>query len=237
MNRPVALVLLFGLIILLAAGFMVYRSYVGPTSLSAVRTARVIQWINNPSAHPDWAVAENVTCGQAPFRMPTSGLVGYLWDDSFQPGKRHQGIDIFGGGQVGETPIVAAYPGYLTRLSDWKSTVIIRIPSDPLHPGRQIWTYYTHMADSSGASLINAKFPPGTNEVLVQAGDLLGHQGDYSGDPANPVGVHLHFSIVQDDGTGKFRNELEIGNTYDPSPYLGLPLNGRANQEAVVECK
>jgi hypothetical protein len=73
--------------------------------------------------------------------------------------------------------------------------------------------------------------------VLVQAGDLLGHQGDYSGDPANPVGVHLHFSIVQDDGTGKFRNELEIGNTYDPSPYLGLPLNGRDNPEAVVECK
>ena len=66
------------------------------------------------------------------------------------PGHRHQGIDIFAGTDVGITPVYAAYDGYLTRQSDWKSTVIIRIPSDPLEPGRQIWTYYTHMADAEG---------------------------------------------------------------------------------------
>jgi hypothetical protein len=46
-----------------------------------------------------------------------------------------------------------------------------------------------------------------------------------SGEPGNPVGVHLHFSIVRDDGKGSFRNELDSHNTLDPSPYLGLPLN------------
>jgi len=37
--------------------------------------------------------------------------------------------------------------------------------------------------------------------------------------------MHLHFSIVLDDGLGKFRNELEIANTLDPSPYLGIEVN------------
>jgi len=40
---------------------------------------------------------------------------------------------------------------------------------------------------------------------------------------------HLHFSIVKDDGNGQFLNELKIQNTLDPSPYLGLPLNGKKN--------
>jgi len=65
---------------------------------------------------------------------------------------------------------------------------------------------------------------------------LLGYQGNFSGDPFNPVGVHLHFSIVLDDGSGGFRNELEIGNTIDPSPYLGLPVNASQNRGEVPVC-
>lgn len=34
--------------------------------------------------------------------------------------------------------------------------------------------------------------------------------------------MHLHFSIVKDDGNGRFLNELRIENTLDPSPYLRL---------------
>src|SRR5690606_10798710 len=119
-------------------------------------------------------------------------------------------------------PVVAAYAGYLTRLPDWKSTVIIRIPDDPLQPGRQIWTYYTHMADAHGNDYISPEFPPGTTERFVEAGTLLGYQGNYSGNPADPVGMHLHFSVVRDDGRGRFMNELLIENTLDPSPYLGV---------------
>ncbi len=189
------------------------------------RSLKIQEWLSDPASHPDWAVSLGTKCADAPFLIPTNGLIGYLWGDHFKIGTSHQGIDIFGGSQPGITPVVAAYDGYLTRLADWKSSVIIRIPSDPTQPGRQIWTYYTHMADPNGQSFISVQFPPGTANVFVKAGTLLGYQGDYSGDPNNPVGVHLHFSIVKDDGKGGFTNELDIQNTYDPSPYLGLKLN------------
>jgi peptidoglycan LD-endopeptidase LytH len=163
-------------------------------------------------------------------------MVGFLWDDSFRPGHHHQGIDIFAGTEAGVTRVIAAYDGYLTRLSDWKSSVILRIPNDPLQPGRQIWLYYTHMADSDGTSYIAADFPSGTREVFVPAGTLLGYQGDYSGDSNNPTGIHLHFTIVRDDGNGNFLNELAIKNTYDPSPYLGLELNANNSNGEVPLC-
>ena len=145
-------------------------------------------------------------------------------------------MDIFAGTDVDVTPVMAAYAGFLTRLPDWKSTVIVRVPDDPVHPGRQIWVYYTHMADPTGNSFISEAFPPGTYEKPVEAGTVLGRQGDYSGDPNNPVGVHLHVSIVRDDG-GSFMNELDINNTYDPSPYFGLPLNASANRNRIPVCE
>jgi peptidoglycan LD-endopeptidase LytH len=222
---------LFFVIILVAAYFTYpwLRTRVG-------RMRRLSEWLNDPSMHLDWSVKAGTRCDEAPFILPTNGYVGFIWGDSFRPGHQHQGIDVFGGEIPGKTPVVAAYAGYLSRLPDWKSTVIIRIPSDPLNPGQQIWTYYTHMANKSGASTISPEFPPGTSEQFVEAGTFLGYQGDYSGDPDNPVGVHLHFSIVKDDGSGRFRNELEIDNTLDPSPYLGLSLNANKNPEMVVIC-
>jgi hypothetical protein len=202
----------------------------------AGRMKRLSEWMQNPFTHSDWMIQAGERCGNAPFILPTSGYVGFIWGDSFHPGHQHQGIDIFGGGVPGKTPVLAGYAGYLTRLSNWKSTLIIRIPSDPLSPERQIWAYYTHMADEDGRSYISPEFPPGTSESLVDAGTFLGYQGDFSGDPGNPVGVHLHFSIVKDDGQGSFRNELAIDNTLDPSPYLGLPLNASQNLGEVVTC-
>ncbi len=201
------------------------------------RSKRLVEWLNDPSAHADWSLQPGKSCGSAPFIIPTEGFVGFTWGDSLRPGNRHQGIDIFGGDVPGKTPVIAAYGGYLTLLSDWKSTVIIRIPADPLYPARQIWTYYTHIANERGASYISPEFPPGTSEMRVEAGTFLGYQGDFSGDPDNPVGVHLHFSIVQDDGQGSFRNELKIENTLDPSPYLGISLNASQNPNGVVVCE
>ena len=233
MKKILIFVLSIGVI---AAIVAVYFLYIKPSPGSS-RSKYVIQWIRSPQEHQDWAVSAGERCGDAPFVMPTSGLIGYLWDDSFRPGHRHQGIDIFGGAEAGVVEVYAAADGYLTRETGWKSTVIMRIPSDPLHPGQQIWTYYTHMADSSGESLISDAFPPGTSEVFVKAGTLLGRQGNYSGTPDNPTGVHLHFSIVRDDGSGRYRNELEIGNTLDPSPYLGLGLNAKGEVEMPVLCR
>ena len=227
---PFLLIIALGFVI--AAGYLAYRWFVTDGS----RTRNVIGWLHDPSAHPEWSIKAGQRCGEAPFSMPTDGYIGFLWGDSFRPGHRHQGLDIFGGEDLNQTSVIAAYPGYLTRLPEWKSSLIIRIPDDPLNPGQQVWTYYTHMADSAGNSFISPEFPPGTNEVFVDAGTLLGYQGNFSGDPNNPVGIHLHFSVVQDDGQGKFLNELEIDNTLDPSPFLGLPLNAAQNHAEIPVC-
>lgn len=202
----------------------------------AGRIRQLSEWLRDPSAHIDWAVQAGKRCSRAPFILPTSGYVGFIWGDAIRPGTQHQGIDIFGGDEPGKTPVLAAFRGYLTRMPGWKSTVIIRIPADPLNPNRQIWTYYTHMADKNGTSYVSPEFSSGSSEVFVEAGTFLGYQGDFSGDPNNPVGVHLHFSIVLDDGQGSFRNELKIENTLDPSPYLGLALSASQNPSGIVVC-
>ena len=232
MNKTFLAALL--IIILIAAGAGIYFFVLrGDTS---IRSKNVVAWIRHPEDHPDWSVAARDRCENAPFIFPTTGFIGYLWDDSFRPGHRHQGLDIFSGTDIGVTPVYAAYDGYLTRLNDWKSTVIIRIPQDPTNPARQIWTYYTHMADQSGETFIVPSFPAGTFEKFVAAGTLLGYQGNFSGTPGSPVGTHLHFSIVKDDGNGDFLNELEISNTLDPSPYFNINLNARQNNGEIPTC-
>jgi hypothetical protein len=106
---------------------------------------------------------------------------------------------------------VAAYDGYLTRLPEWRSAVIIRIPRGPHNPGRQIWTHSAHMADPEGNSFIAADFPPGTYEQFVRTGTLLGYQGN-------------------------FRNEGVIANTLDPAPYLGLSVPTAPTGDRVPTC-
>jgi hypothetical protein len=226
------LVFLIFIILVLTGVYLLYRVYFSP----GARTRSVIEFIRNPKSHSDLIIPALSQCNDSPFMFPTSGMIGFIWDDSFRPGHRHQGIDIFSESEIGETPVYAAFDGYLTRQPDWVSTVIIRIPSDPLNPDRQVWTYYTHMADPKGESFIDEAFPPGTAEKFVRAGTLLGYQGNYSGTPGNPTGVHLHFSIVKDDGNGQFMNELDIHNTLDPSPYFGLPLNAKENPDQIPLC-
>lgn len=216
-----------------AAGIYLYFTY----GTASKRTVQVFAWLRDPSSRPDLMMTAATGCGDAPFIFPTNGMAGFIWDDSFRPGHRHTGIDIFAGTDAGVTPVVAAYSGYLTRKADWKSTVIIRVPSDPLELGRQIWVYYTHMADPQGNSFISPEFPTGTAELYVEAGTILGYQGNFSGDLNAPVGVHLHISIVKDDGFGNFKNELDIKNTYDPSPYFGLPLNANLNPDTIPVCQ
>lgn len=231
MSKRVILSTLF--VLSIVGGYFLYRNM----RSSGTRSMQIMSWFRDPKEHADWEILQGTRCGDAPFILPTDGIIGYLWDDSFRPGHRHQGIDIFGGKEPGETPVISAYEGYLTRMPDWTSTVIMRVPSDPLNPGQQIWLYYTHMADVDGNSYIVDAFPRGTSEVLIPVGTLLGYQGNYSGDPLNPTGIHLHFSIVKDDGYGSYLNELEIENTLDPSPYLGMALNAKTNPDGIPTCE
>jgi len=232
-HRTVFLVAILSAVAIGLAGlFLVVSTYVGG------RNKMVFSYIRNPEQYPDYEVEALTQCGDAPFLLPSSGFIGYLWDDSFKLFNRHQGIDLFGGTDPGKTPVYAPYDGFLTREDGWHSSLIIRIPQDPLDPSRQIWIYMTHLADPSGNTFIDAAFPSGTIEKPVSAGDLLGFQGNYSGNPANPVGVHLHFSIVKDDGAGHYLNELDIRNTLDPSSYFGIELNAKqAEKSEIPKCQ
>lgn len=199
------------------------------------------RWFTEPAARLALATSMNrQTCPGAPFSLPSDGLIGLLWDDPAAPYtvfSTHTGLDIFGDGAPGMVPVYAAYQGYLSRLPDWKSSLIIR-HDDPLQPGRIIWTYYTHMASRDGSeSFIAPDFPPGTDALWVERGALLGYQGEYAGAGRAPIGLHLHFSIVLSGADGTFTNEAQLANTLDPSPYFRMPLNNAAFPERPVRCQ
>ena len=233
MKRSPVIVFLILALVGLATGILALRYLRTPVT----RTQKLFAWLRNPEENSNWAVLSNHYCAGAPFRMPTDGYIGYLWGDLFRLNHKHQGIDIFAGTPSGVTAVFAVFDGYLTRQSDWVSSVILRIPEDPFFPEQQIWVYYTHMADEAGRSYISKDFPPGTYNRFITAGTLLGYQGNYSGDPGNPTGVHLHLSIVRSDETGTYKNELNISNTLDPSPYFGLTLNSSLNHGEIPICK
>jgi hypothetical protein len=127
--------LLIVIVILITASLYYYFSY----RRGSARTMQTFAFLRDPAARPELRMMVATQCDSAPFIFPTDGLIGFIWDESFRPGHRHQGIDIFSGTEAGVTAVVAAYPGYFTCEADWKSTVIIRVPQDPLQPGRQLW--------------------------------------------------------------------------------------------------
>jgi len=208
--------------ILILAALLLGASYLRVRDRGFVEFA---QYKQNPNSLDLTVMTGLEQCPDAPFINPTGGWIGIMYGDSMFGVQNHSGLDIFGLEGNGVTPVYAAYDGYLTRLQEWTSAVIIRHPDDPLNPGRQIWTYYTHMADTTGNSYIIDQIPAGTIELPVKQGTLLGYQGDYNGGSLRQIDTHLHFSIVLDDGNGNFRNETDPANTLDPSPYLGMRLN------------
>ncbi|MFZ0545493.1 MAG: M23 family metallopeptidase [Candidatus Promineifilaceae bacterium] len=225
--RPFKLIGMF--VFLLFSLYVAYRG-VGYIQAQTVPRNRAFfsWWQGDQETRAELITVQREACPGAPLILPADGFIGLLYGDSRGPYsilRPHQGIDIFSATGIGKTPVYAAYDGFITREQDWISTVIERVPDDPLQPGRQIWLYYTHMADPDGNDFIEPAFEPGTKELFVDRGTLLGYTGNYSGDPLQPVGVHLHFSIVLDNGRGQYRNELDIDNTIDPSPYLGMAVN------------
>lgn len=199
------------------------------------RVLRLRAWFADRGTHSAWEVHAGQRCANAPLLMPTNGFIGFGWDDSFRPGHRHSGYDIFSPlGVENMEPVVAAHAGYLTREPDWISTVIIRHPDfDGVQPRAQVWTYYTHMAAADGQqSFVAPEFPPGTKEVFVTAGTVLGKQGTWSGTQHLPTGLHLHFSVVRSKSDGGYANETRIDNTYDPGPLLGVT----AAADGVLRC-
>ena len=219
----------------LIAAYIALQMYSQAVSNSSVS---IRQWFNNPAFRAG-LITYREQCTNAPFILPSDGFIGLLWRDPSGPYNtlnRHTGIDIFGDGEPGNVPVYAVYDGYLTRLDNWVSSVIIR-HDDPLHPGTTIWSYYTHMASQDGSqSFIEEVFPPGSSEKFVKQGTLLGHQGIYAGSAAFRVGLHVHLSLVKSEGNGAFMNEAVLDNTIDPSPYFGMQLNIDDLPERPIQC-
>lgn len=229
-------VVLLGLLVLALIALVFYRqSGLG----SGAHLQQFWQWRQgNATQRAQLITVQREACPGAPFILPTDGFIGLLYADPngpYTPASPHQGIDIFSDAKPGVMPVYAAYDGYVYRELTWRSALIQRIPDDPLQPGRQIWLYYAHMADRKGNSFINEAFLPGTNGVFIEKGTLLGYTGDFNGNSIRDIWVHLHFSIIQDNGAGGYANELEFSNSIDPTPYLGLPLNFACRGE-VMQC-
>lgn len=227
----------FVLVSLLAGGYLLYRAVGYIQLITDPRSRSFLQWSQGEEATRAALITEQrEACPGAPFVLPADGFIGLLYDDPRGPYSQfnpHQGIDIFSDTEPGLTPVYAAYDGYVTREASWRSSLIMRVPDDPLQPGRTIWLYYTHMADREGNDFIEDAFPPGTRELFVERGTRLGFTGDYNGTSARTIWTHLHFSIVRDDGSGNYLNELEFANTIDPSPYLGMAVNYACASESV----
>lgn len=174
-RRPGRLVLpLLALLLVLCGALILVGLAVQPRlAVAADQLLRLRAWFSDPVANPEWTVLGGQRCQpDAPMLMPTPGYIGFGWDDSFRPGHRHSGYDIFTpDGAVNVTPVIAAYDGYLTREPGWRSAVIIRHPDFPaIVPGAEIWTYYAHMASADGSeSFIAPQFPAGTRELFVPA--------------------------------------------------------------------
>ena len=106
------------------------------------RNQQFVAWATGGEEARATLIAASDPCVAAPFILPSAGFVGLLWNDPRGPysrSRRHQGIDIFTNARPGTLPVVAVADGFVYRESDWVSTVIQRIPSDPFQPEQQIW--------------------------------------------------------------------------------------------------
>ena len=178
-------------------------------------------------------------CPGAPWRLPTRGDMG-MWWLTYQLG-------FMGEGYENTVPIYAVADGLLLRRSDWNGAVAIQ-HDDPVRPGEKVWSFYGDMAGGEdGESFVVADFPPGSEGVPVEAGQLLGYQGAWGGVPGRPMWTHLHFAVVPALEDGSFPNEIvglapedefspediplipeeepspeeTVEFALDPSPYLG----------------
>ncbi len=156
-------------------------------------------------------------CPSAPWRLPTSGAFGVQW--------RENGLNIFGWGNKKTVPVYAVADGVLIHPSGWEGAVVIQ-HDDPLNPGDQVWTIYADMLSASGhESYILDDFPPGSIEMLVSAGQLLGYQGEWSGRPYWAMPAHLRFAVVNEIPSSIMMNDEVFKNAVDPTPYLGISPN------------
>ncbi len=130
-------------------------------------------------------------CPGAPWPFPSSAALGLRW--------YNKTLSLMGIGYDNTVPVYAVADGRLMRRADWPDAVAI-LHDDPMNPGQQVWAFYGGMASREGeASYVSAAFRPGSVDVPVKAGELLGYQGSY-----RYAWTHLHFAVVPPLSDGSF---------------------------------
>jgi hypothetical protein len=204
--------------------FPVYEQRWTPEMLSAIEKRYTLShtladtFVYRPRGSRLEASINPMFCLNASWKMPTSSAFGAQW--------RENGLNIFGWGSKNTVPVYAVADGLLTRYSDWDGTVAIR-HDDPLNPGGEVWSIYTDMISASGfESYIDKSLPPGSEDLPVKAGQLLGYQGEWSGRIYWPMPAHLGFAVVDEISSSVVGIDEVFKNAVDPRPYLGIVLNG-----------
>jgi hypothetical protein len=153
-------------------------------------------------------------CPGALWQLPSDSRLGVKWQDD--------GLMFFGQGNEGQVPIYAVADGLLWRPEAWTDGVIIE-HDDPLQVGKKIWTFYGGMTSANGKeSFVAEEFPIGVKNVPVKAGQLIGYQGSWSGNPQWPMWIHVYFALVR--ATGNFPETFNNFTILNPSEHLGLAL-------------
>jgi hypothetical protein len=173
-------------------------------------------------------------CPEGTWQLPSEAQLGVQWDGAF--------LDLQGRGNAGEVPVYAVADGLLTRR-DWQGAVAIR-HDDPLEPGATVWSLYGHMMSADGEdSFVASDFPPGATEVPVEAGQLLGYQGTWSGRAGQPAWIHLRFAILRGPSFAPTEGDpfpVESSGPYDflrPDAYLGIALDEAASRTQPLRCQ
>ena len=174
------------------------------------------------------ASAGLTSCPGAVWQLPSDGTLGIKWQDG--------GLDFFGQGNEGKIPVYAVAYGLLIRWPNWVDAVAI-LHDDPLHPGSKLWSYYGNMIAANGIdSYVAEDFPLGASGIPVKAGQLLGYQGPWSGKPRWPTWVHMHFNIIRAAKEEAFPSDWTLGETLDPSSYLGLTFKSKNENSQPLRC-
>ncbi len=167
-------------------------------------------------------------CPGAVWKLPSDGTLGLQMKDG--------AMDFFGRGNAGKIPVHAVADGLLTRLPDWSDAVAVK-HTDPLHPDVNVWSYYSGMAAANGIdSYVSEDFPPGSENIPVKAGQIIGYQGMWSGRPQWAMWTHVHFAMVDVDGQASFPQDVAAANLLDPLRYLGLTLDAANQNIQVLRC-
>jgi hypothetical protein len=81
------------------------------------------------------------------------------------------------------------------------------------------------MAAANGTdSYVVQDFPLGAAGIPVNAGQLLGYQGTWSGKPYWPGWMYVHFAVLPAGNRDDFPSELTLESALDPTPYLNMEL-------------